>query len=60
MYYAFFRGDFEFIVPRHLPKSQAKSKILDNLKTAVALHFAHYNFMRIHRDITGEMWFALD
>ena len=24
-------------------------KKLDNLKSAVALHFAHYNFMRIHR-----------
>ena len=27
------------------------SKKVDNLKAAVALHFAHYNFMRIHRTL---------
>ena len=28
--------------------TNAFSKKLDNLKAAVALHFAHYNFVRIH------------
>ena len=28
--------------------TNAFSKKLDNLKAAVALHFAHYNFCRIH------------
>jgi hypothetical protein len=28
--------------------TNAYSKKLDNLKAAVALHFFHYNFMRIH------------
>ena len=27
------------------------SKKVENLKSAVALHFAHYNFMRIHRSL---------
>lgn len=46
--------------------TNAFSKKLDNLKSAVALHFAHYNFMRIHRSlrytpamaagITGHIW----
>lgn len=27
------------------------SKKLDNLKYAVALHFAHYNFCRIHKTL---------
>lgn len=27
------------------------SKKLDNLKAAVALHFAHYNFVRVHRSL---------
>jgi hypothetical protein len=31
--------------------TNAFSKKLDNLKSAVALHFAHYNFMRIHRSL---------
>lgn len=28
--------------------TNAFSKKLENLKAALALHFAHYNFMRIH------------
>lgn len=42
------------------------SKKLENLQAAVALHFAHYNFVRIHRSlritpamaagVTGELW----
>jgi hypothetical protein len=28
--------------------TNAFSKKLENLKAAVALHFAHYNFVRIH------------
>jgi len=28
--------------------TNAFSKKIDNLKAAVALHFAHYNFVRIH------------
>lgn len=42
------------------------SKKLENLKAAVALHFAHYNFVRIHQSlrvtpamaagITGHLW----
>lgn len=42
------------------------SKTLENHKAAVALHFAHYNFVRIHRSlqitpamaagVTGELW----
>jgi IS1 family transposase len=31
--------------------TNAFSKKLENLKAAVALHFAHYNFVRIHRKI---------
>jgi hypothetical protein len=31
--------------------TNAFSKKLDNLNSAVALHFAHYNFMRIHRSL---------
>ena len=31
--------------------TNAFSKKLENLKAAVALHFAHYNFVRIHRTI---------
>jgi hypothetical protein len=27
------------------------SKKLENLKAAVALHFAHYNFMRVHSSL---------
>ncbi len=27
------------------------SKKVENLKAAVALHFAHYNFVRIHRSL---------
>jgi hypothetical protein len=28
--------------------TNAFSKKLDNMKAAVALHFAHYNFVRVH------------
>jgi len=28
--------------------TNAFSKKLENLKSALALHFAHYNFMRVH------------
>jgi IS1 family transposase len=31
--------------------TNAFSKKLDNLKAAVALHFAHYNFVRIHKTL---------
>ena len=31
--------------------TNAFSKKLDNLKAAVALHFAHYNFVRIHQSL---------
>ncbi|MEX2125743.1 MAG: IS1 family transposase [Woeseia sp.] len=46
--------------------TNAFSKKLENLKAAVALHFAHYNFVRVHRSlritpamaagVTGELW----
>ncbi len=46
--------------------TNAFSKKLENLKAALALHFAHYNFMRVHRTlritpameagITGHIW----
>ena len=46
--------------------TNAFSKKLENLKAAVALHFAHYNFVRIHRTlrmtpamaagVTKELW----
>ena len=46
--------------------TNAFSKKLANLKAALALHFAHYNFMRVHRTlrvtpameagITGHIW----
>jgi len=31
--------------------TNAFSKKADNLKAAVALHFAHYNFVKIHRKL---------
>ena len=31
--------------------TNAFSKKLDNLKSAVALHFAHYNFVRVHKTL---------
>lgn len=31
--------------------TNAFSKKLENLKAAVSLHFAHYNFVRIHRTL---------
>ena len=31
--------------------TNAFSKKLDNLKHAIALHFFHYNFMRIHQSL---------
>ena len=46
--------------------TNAFSKKLDNLKAALALHFAYYNFCRIHQTIrvtpamearlTGHVW----
>src|SRR5690606_25121544 len=46
--------------------TNAFSKKLENMKAAVALHFAHYNFVRIHRSlrvtpampagVTAELW----
>lgn len=33
--------------------TNAFSKKLENLKAAVALHFAHYNFVRIHSTLRG-------
>jgi IS1 family transposase len=50
--------------------TNAFSKKLDNLKAAVALHFAHYNFVRVHSSlrvtpamaagITGHLWSVKD
>ncbi len=31
--------------------TKAFSKKLENLKAAIALHFAHYNFVRIHQSL---------
>ena len=31
--------------------TNAFSKKVDNLKAAVALHFAHYNFVRVHKTL---------
>ncbi len=46
--------------------TNAFSKKLENLKAAVALHFTHYNFVRIHSTlritpamaagVTNELW----
>jgi hypothetical protein len=38
------------------------SKKVENLKAAIALHFAHYNFVRIHRtlDIKSAMEAKVD
>lgn len=38
-------------VRRFTRLTNAFSKKLDNLKAAVALHFAHYNFVRIHQSL---------
>jgi len=50
--------------------TNAFSKKLENLKAAVALHFAHYNFVRIHGSlrvtpamaagVTGRLWSIRD
>jgi len=50
--------------------TNAFSKKLDNLKAAVALHFAHYNFVRVHKTlrvtpameagITNQLWTISD
>ena len=50
--------------------TNAFSKKLENLKAAVALHFAHYNFVRIHSTlrmtpamaagVTNELWSIRD
>jgi hypothetical protein len=31
--------------------TNAFSKKFENLKAALALHFAHYNFLRVHRTL---------
>ena len=31
--------------------TNAFSKKIENLRATVALHFAHYNFMRVHRSL---------
>jgi len=31
--------------------TNAFSKEIENLRAAVALHFAHYNFVRVHRSL---------
>jgi hypothetical protein len=31
--------------------TNAFSKRIENLRAAVALHFAHYNFVRVHRSL---------
>jgi hypothetical protein len=36
---------------RRLWRGNAFSKKLDNLKAAVALHFAWYNFVRVHKSL---------
>ena len=46
--------------------TNALSKKIENLRAAVSLHFAHYNFVRVHQslrvttatqaDITGRLW----
>ncbi len=33
------------------PFGSAFSKKIENLKVGLALHFAHYNFMRIHKTL---------
>ncbi len=50
--------------------TNAFSKKLENFKAAMALHFAHYNFVRVHKTlrvtpameagITGELWTIRD
>jgi hypothetical protein len=49
-------GNFPDIIigspdPDHVSTSYAFSKKLANLKASVALHYAHYNFVRIHRTL---------
>jgi len=46
--------------------TNAFSKKIENLRAAVSLHFAHYNFARVHRSlrvtpamearVTGHLW----
>lgn len=38
--------------------TNAFSKKLSNLKAAVALHFAHYNFVQIHPIVRGTLAMA--
>jgi hypothetical protein len=33
--------------------TNAFSKKIENLQAVVALHFAHYNFVRLHRSLSG-------
>jgi hypothetical protein len=37
--------------PRRTRLTNAFSKKVENLHAAVALHFAHYNFVRLHRSL---------
>lgn len=41
----------ELLVRRFTRLTNAFSKKLENLKAALALHFAYYNFVRIHRSL---------
>jgi IS1 family transposase len=53
-------------VRRFTRLTNAFSKKLENLKAAIALHFAHYNFVRVHQtlrvtpamaaDVSGHVW----
>ncbi|MFL5269155.1 MAG: IS1 family transposase, partial [Stellaceae bacterium] len=38
-------------VRRFTRLTNAFSKKVENLQAAVALHFAHYNFVRVHRSL---------
>ena len=40
-----------FPLRRHEPLTNAFSKKIENLKAAVALHFAYYNFGRVHQTL---------
>jgi len=37
--------------PRFTRLTNAFSKKIENLQAAVALHFAHYNFVRVHKTL---------
>lgn len=43
-----------FMVCRRFTRlTNAFSKKLEKLKAALALHFAHYNFVRVHHSLRG-------